>query len=90
MLINRESVSRQMHFKHLWRKSEYALKKNPEKGIYIDTYARLLYSLGDLENALIWQEKAVKLDPSNKTYKDTLNYYLAIKKLRNEQQDKLK
>lgn len=59
--------------------ADYALKKEPENSGYINTYARLLYSRGDLENAVIWQKKALKLDPNNKTYKDNLNYYLSIK-----------
>ena len=62
--------------------AEYAFKKDPENSGFINTYARLLYCLGDLEDALTWQEKAVKLDPNNKTYQDNLNYYISIKTLR--------
>jgi len=62
--------------------AEYAFKKDPENSGYINTYARLLYCLGDLEDALTWQEKAVKLDPNNKTYQDNLNYCISIKTLR--------
>ena len=62
--------------------SEYAIKKESENGGCINTYARLVYVLGDIDSALNWQGKAVKLDPNNKTYKDNLNYYLSIKKIR--------
>jgi len=64
------------------RFADYALKKQPENSEYINTYARLFYCLGDLEKAIVWQKKALKLDPDNKTYQDNLNYYLLLKKLR--------
>ena len=38
--------------------SKMAVDKNGE-GYIIDTYANLLYKLGDSKNAIIWQEKAV-------------------------------
>jgi len=60
----------------------YALKQSPENGDYINTYARSLYCLGDVEKAIEWQKKAVKLFPEDSYYQRTLNYYLSIKQLR--------
>jgi len=62
--------------------ADYALKKQPENSEYINTYAKLLYSLGDLETAIVWQKKAVKFAPDNKDYQAALKYYLLLKKLR--------
>ncbi|MCA5003694.1 thioredoxin family protein [Sphingobacterium bovistauri] len=39
--------------------SKLSLDKEPNEAALLDTYANLLYKLGDKENALIWQEKAV-------------------------------
>jgi thiol-disulfide isomerase/thioredoxin len=60
----------------------YALKQWPENGDYINTYARSLYCLGDVEKAIVWQKKAVNLVPDNSYYQDNLDYYLSIKLLR--------
>lgn len=60
----------------------YALKQWTENGQYINTYARSLYCLGDVEKAIVWQKKAVKLVPDNSSYQDNLDYYLSIKQLR--------
>ncbi|WP_159638677.1 thioredoxin fold domain-containing protein [Sphingobacterium composti Ten et al. 2007 non Yoo et al. 2007] len=38
--------------------SKLAVEKN-DTGYIIDTYANLLYKLGDAKNAIVWQEKAV-------------------------------
>lgn len=38
--------------------SKLAVEKN-DTGYIIDTYANLLYKLGDTKNAILWQEKAV-------------------------------
>lgn len=68
----------------------YALKQRPENGDYINTYARSLYCIGDVEKAIAWQRKAVKLVPDNSSYQDNLNYYLSIKLLRdNNREDNL-
>jgi tetratricopeptide (TPR) repeat protein len=37
----------------------------PEKADGLDTYAHLLYKSGQKAKALIWQKKAIKLDPAN-------------------------
>jgi thiol-disulfide isomerase/thioredoxin len=65
----------------------YTLKKDPENGDYINTYARLLYCLGDVEKAIVWQKKAVKLVPDKDSYQDNLNYYLSVKTLRDNNND---
>lgn len=40
--------------------SKLAVERN-EVGYIIDTYANLLYKLGDTKNAILWQEKAVSI-----------------------------
>jgi thioredoxin-related protein len=39
---------------------------------YFDTYANLLYKLGRTKEAIEWEEKAVKLNPNEKTFSMTL------------------
>lgn len=46
-----------------WAKKAVAI--SPDVPQINDTYANLLYRLGDIKNALIWQAKAVKLAPDN-------------------------
>ena len=45
-----------------------------EKPMYIDTYANLLYKLGQKEEAIKQEEKAISLlkDEDKKSYKETL------------------
>jgi thiol-disulfide isomerase/thioredoxin len=62
------------------RYSEYSLSKEPENSKYLNTYARVLYCMGDLEKAVIYQKKAVMLDPGNNIYKNNLDFYLASQK----------
>lgn len=62
--------------------ADYALKKDPGNSGHMDTYAGLIYSPGDLEKAIEWERKAISVDPDNRTYKDNLEYYLLLKKLR--------
>ncbi|MBO9573817.1 MAG: hypothetical protein J7497_16645, partial [Chitinophagaceae bacterium] len=38
----------------------------------IDTYANLLYKIGRREEAIQWEEKAVKLSNNDKSYMETL------------------
>jgi thioredoxin-related protein len=40
--------------------SKLAVERN-EVGYIVDTYANLLYKLGDTKNAILWQEKAVSI-----------------------------
>lgn len=40
---------------------------------YIDTYANLLYKLGDTKNAIKWQQRAIEISPMDESYLDVLN-----------------
>ncbi len=40
---------------------------------WMDTYANLLYKLGNKDEAIIWQKIAVKLDPNEKDFEANLN-----------------
>jgi tetratricopeptide (TPR) repeat protein len=60
----------------------YALSKEPENSVYMNTYAMAIYCVGEVEDAVEWQKKALKLDPANKAYQVNLDYYLQILKLR--------
>ncbi len=42
------------------------IARNPNVGPYMDTYANLLYKVGDKDAAIIWQKKAVSQSPSDK------------------------
>lgn len=64
------------------RLSTHAVKKEPENGRYANTYARVQYCLGNIEEAIAWEEKAVKLDPGEGDYEADLHYYMAVKALR--------
>jgi thioredoxin-related protein len=39
---------------------------------YIDTYANILYRLGKVEDAIKWEERAIKLDPTFKEFNDAI------------------
>lgn len=60
--------------------SKYALTKEPENSKYINTYARVLYCQGDLEQAVLQQKKGLKLDPDNNIYKNNLDFYISSRK----------
>lgn len=60
----------------------YALQKDPENAEYMDTYARLFYSLGDLEKAIEWETKAMENTPGDPTYQYNLEHYRRIKEIR--------
>jgi thiol-disulfide isomerase/thioredoxin len=62
--------------------SVYALKQEPENDIYMDVYARVLYCLGDIDKATLWQKKAIALNPKESDYQSHLNYYLSLKNIR--------
>jgi len=61
--------------------SLYALKKEPDNDDYMDVYARVLYSLGDIEKAILWEKKALALAPKD-FYQSNLNYYMTVKTIR--------
>ena len=62
--------------------SVYALKQEPANDTYMDTYARVLYCLGDIEKAITWEKKALALNPKTSSYQSKLDYYTAIKAIR--------
>jgi len=61
------------------------IKDNPNAS-NIDTYANLLYKLGNKDAAIIWQEKAAKIDPSDKEVEIAL---MKMKKNENTWPDEL-
>lgn len=62
--------------------SVYALKQDPDNNSYMDVFARVLYCLGDIDNAILWEKKAVALNPDNDSYQQNLDYYMSIKAIR--------
>lgn len=62
--------------------SNYALKQDPNNHNYMDTYARVLYCLGDIEKAIAWEKKALELNPEVSSYQNNLAYYMAVKAVR--------
>ncbi|MBN1627294.1 MAG: redoxin domain-containing protein [Deltaproteobacteria bacterium] len=65
-----------------FRFSVHALKQDPENGSYMDVFARVLYCLADLDNAIIWEKKAISLNPDNSSFQKNLDYYLSLKATR--------
>lgn len=51
-----------------------ALRYYPESPIYTNDMAVIYYTRGDLENALLWMQKAAKLDPKDKLIKGNIKY----------------
>ncbi len=47
--------------------SAYSNKLDPDNGSFEDTYAWILFELGEYKEAKIWQEKALKSDRANAT-----------------------
>lgn len=47
--------------------SAYSNKLDPDNGSFEDTYAWILFELGEYKEAKIWQEKALKSDKTNAT-----------------------
>ena len=62
--------------------AEHALEREPRDGAIIDTYARILYALGKLDDAVIRQRQAVRLSPKTEELKQTLEYYESAQRLR--------
>lgn len=52
------------------RKVTEILLQRDQRGGLLDTYANLLYKLGDVDEAITWQQKAVDADPGNADIKD--------------------
>ncbi len=57
----------------IWSKKSIMLM--PESHFMNDTYAHILFDLGEIEEAIKYQKIALKLDPSNKFYIDELARY---------------
>lgn len=55
-----------------------------EEADHVDTYARVLFEIGMLKEAVAEQKKAVKIDEESKSLKRTLRHYEACLKLRDE------
>lgn len=53
-----------------WSKTSLSEKEDP---MFIDTYANLLYKLGKKDDAISWEQKAVKLANGEKTYQETVD-----------------
>ena len=53
--------------------AQKAIKLNPDEAIYEDTYAWIFYVKGDVEQAKIWIEKAIKHGGDNDP--DILEHY---------------
>lgn len=61
---------------------EIIIKGHPEDCVCVDTYANLLFKAGRITEAILWEEKAIKLDEMaakrenrvpDKSYRETLN-----------------
>jgi len=62
--------------------SLYALKQDPRNDYSMDVYARVLYCLGDIEKAIVWEKKALELKPNEEAYKSNLDYYITVRSIR--------
>jgi thiol-disulfide isomerase/thioredoxin len=64
------------------RFSFHALTKDPKNDSYMDIYARVLYTLGDVDRAVLWEKRAIAANPASTVYQSNLGYYMAIKTVR--------
>jgi thiol-disulfide isomerase/thioredoxin len=62
--------------------SFYALTKEPKNDTYLDLFARVLYTIGDIDRAILWEKKALAISPSTTSYQTNLNYYLSVKSIK--------
>jgi thiol-disulfide isomerase/thioredoxin len=62
--------------------SFHAITKEPKNDTYIDLYARVLYTLGDIDRAILYEKKALAISPSTTSYQSNLNYYLTVKTIK--------
>jgi tetratricopeptide (TPR) repeat protein len=62
--------------------SFYALTKEPGNDTYLDLFARVLYTIGDIDRAILWEKKALAISPSTTSYQTNLSYYLAVKTMK--------
>lgn len=61
--------------------AEHALDREPANGAVANTYARIRYCLGNIDQAIEWQRKAVQLDPEETGFKADLDYYVKVRAL---------
>lgn len=53
-----------------WSKNSFKDNNNP---MYMDTYANILYKLGNKDEAIKWEEKALALSGNDKGYQETID-----------------
>jgi hypothetical protein len=53
-----------------WSKRSFKDKENPA---FMDTYANIIYKLGNKEEAIKWEEKALALSNNDKSYQETID-----------------
>ena len=79
------AVDAQLEYRNIdlaFKLATYAIKRDPTQSAYFDTFARVLYCLGNLDEAIVWQTKATELDPSTPSLKAVLSYYTRTKAIR--------
>jgi thiol-disulfide isomerase/thioredoxin len=64
------------------RFSFHALTREPKNDSYMDIYARVLYTLGDVDRAILWEKRAIAANPAAAAYQSNLSYYMTIKAVR--------
>jgi tetratricopeptide (TPR) repeat protein len=52
--------------------SSKAILENPDDANSFDTYANILHKLGRTEEAIIWEEKAIAINPNESIFKEVL------------------
>ena len=57
------------------RASRRSLELSPDNAAYLDTLGRCYYALGDLENAIRFQSRAVQLEPSTQQIRRQLEFF---------------
>ena len=67
---------------------EHACVAQPDEAAYQDTYARVLYALGLIEDAIATQLRAVSLAPENPDVVAALSYYQEVLAIRTARQQK--
>lgn len=51
---------------------ELIIKSEPNFSNFLDTYANLLYKIGRVKDAIVWEEKALRLKPDESDFQSTL------------------
>lgn len=66
------------HLDHALAFIGYAMEQEADNAAFIDTHARLLYTLGLVEQAIAEQERAIAAEPGEPTLRATLDAYRAV------------